>query len=301
MDKEILQQIANVLYINVQQVKPYGLLQGKLGIAIFFYHYARYTEDERYETFSDEYIRFIFDKLGSNAPEKFAEGLSGIGWGFDYLIKEGFLNADDNVLEEVDMAVGQMNISDFQKEIELTLPLFSKGLYFIQRDNRDIIGETVFQLDKFMQTHLFSHVPFMYLNSIIYFILTSIKKNIEAHLCKTLLDRLFAVVKQNITADMHLTDMDYLLLEKNISLIDDALPEWRHVLSDRTDINLHKNIRDISFVDFLFPQGRQYDLGNVDLWRLLPEIIRQSKRDGLSIYNGLAGIGIFIINNNMRK
>jgi hypothetical protein len=301
MDKKILQQIANTLCINVQQVKQYGLLQGKLGIAIFFYHYARYTGDERYNTFPDEYIRFIFDKLGSGTPEKFAEGLSGTGWGFDYLIKEGFLTADDDVLRNIDLAVGQINIPDFRKETELTIPLFSKGLYFMQRDKRDIIGETVYQLDKFIQTYPFANVPLMYINSIIYFILTSIKKNIEANLCKTLLDKLFIIVKQNINANMHATDMDYLLLEKNISLMDDDIPKWTQVLRNRTDIHLQRNIRDISFVNFLFPQGKRHDLSNVNLYQSLPEIIKQSNHDCLSIYNGLSGIGIFLINNNSHK
>jgi hypothetical protein len=298
MDKEILQQIANTLLINVQQVKQYGLLQGKLGIAIFFYHYARYTGDKRYNTFPDEYIGFIFDKLGVNTSKWFADGLSGIGWGIDYMIKEGFLDADDNVLEEIDLAVDQINIPDFQKEMELTIPLFSKGLYFMQRDKPDIIRQTVYQLDKFMHTHPFTNAPFTYINSIIYFILTSIKKTIEVDLCKTLLDKLFAVVEHNINADRRLTGMDYLLLKKNISLMDDDIPKWKQLLTNQTNVNLPKNIYDISFVDFLFSQGKQYDLSNATFYPLSPEIIKPSNHDCRSIYNGAAGIGIFIINNN---
>ena len=41
MKDQTLLQIANCLSINVQKLKSPGLLEGKMGVAVFLYHYAR--------------------------------------------------------------------------------------------------------------------------------------------------------------------------------------------------------------------------------------------------------------------
>jgi len=44
-----LQRIANVLLLNASFTDNLGLLNGKMGIAVFFYHYARLTENNIYQ------------------------------------------------------------------------------------------------------------------------------------------------------------------------------------------------------------------------------------------------------------
>ena len=295
-EKELLQQIANMLFINTQRVNQYGLLQGKLGIAIFFYHYARYTGDERYNDFPNEYVEYIYEKLGKDSFENFADGLSGIGWGIDYIIKEGFVDADDDMLEKVDEEVIKIDYSDFVKEIELPIPLFSKGLYFIQRNNKGIFSNIVRQIDIFFQKSLDKQIPMMYINSIVYFLLISVKQGVEVNLCKTIVDKIFNSLRQSVESKSF-SDMDNLLmLQKNISLMDDYdAAKWEQIVMNRPFTNDMEFIHNISYLDFLFSQGKRTCLDINELYNIMPAVIKQPNYGNLSIYCGLASVGIKIM------
>lgn len=101
-----LQRIANVLLLNASFINNLGLLNGKMGIAIFFYQYARYTGSKMFGDYAGELIDEIYEEINTNTPVDFANGLTGIGWGIEYLVKNGFVAADtDEALAEVDNTV----------------------------------------------------------------------------------------------------------------------------------------------------------------------------------------------------
>lgn len=103
-----LKRIANILLLNASFINNLGLLNGKMGIAIFFYHYARYTGNNVYETFAGELIDEIYEGINARSSIDFTDGLTGIGWGIEYLVQNGFIEADtDDVLEDIDEAVYQ--------------------------------------------------------------------------------------------------------------------------------------------------------------------------------------------------
>ena len=100
MKDRILMQIANCLSINVQKMKSSGLLEGKMGAAIFLYNYARYSGRTSYCDLADNFI----DVIICNTPEhqiSLPEGLSGIGWGIKHLMREQFIEGDDDLLENL--------------------------------------------------------------------------------------------------------------------------------------------------------------------------------------------------------
>lgn len=130
-----LQRIANVLLLNASFIKNLGLLNGKMGIALFFYHYSIYTKKSVYKDFAKELISEIIQEITTETPVDFANGLTGIGWGIEYLLKKGF------VISESEVA-----LTDIDKTIYLTFlkkPLIlvnnedicSYGLYFLSRIN----------------------------------------------------------------------------------------------------------------------------------------------------------------------
>ncbi len=88
-----LKRIANILLINGSFTDNLGLLNGKMGIAIFFFHYARYC-NKVYEDYAGELVDEIYDEINTNTPVNFADGLTGIGWGIEYLVKNGFVQAN---------------------------------------------------------------------------------------------------------------------------------------------------------------------------------------------------------------
>lgn len=130
---ERLQRIANVLILNASFTNNLGLLNGKMGIAIFFYHYALYTQDEQYREFADDLIDEVYEDIKKNTPIDFANGLTGIGWGVEYLVKNRFVEADtDEALEEIDTAILKYRLSH-PVLIKKEDVVFGQGLYQLIR------------------------------------------------------------------------------------------------------------------------------------------------------------------------
>lgn len=128
-----LQRIANVLLLNASFIDNLGLLNGKMGIAIFFYHYARYTGNKVFENYAGELIDEIYEGINTNTPVDFASGLTGIGWGIEYLVKNNFIQANtDEALEDIDTSVYRNSLyRPFLLESENDF--FGYGLYYIAR------------------------------------------------------------------------------------------------------------------------------------------------------------------------
>lgn len=128
-----LQSIANILLLNSGPMTNLGLINGKMGVAIFFYQYSRYTNKAFYEGYAGTLIDEIFDQIKKWAIFDFSNGLTGIGWGIEYLVQNGFVEADaDEVLEDNDKAVAR---SLFQNPVSLLnqTDLYSFGLYYLSR------------------------------------------------------------------------------------------------------------------------------------------------------------------------
>lgn len=114
MDKNkdiVLQQIANHLIINSSFLTDLSLFHGKTGIVLFFYEYARYTNNPIYEEFAGELLDEIFDEVHDGISVDFENGLSGIGWGILYLLKNKFIAGNPNdILEDIDMKILEVNL-----------------------------------------------------------------------------------------------------------------------------------------------------------------------------------------------
>ena len=102
-------------------------------------------KNDLYSGFSDNLLD-IEELLNKNISTDFIQGLSGIGWSIDYLIKNDFVDAD------ADEAVGAMSTNDFLKEMKLDIPIFSKGLYFLQRGLTGPICRTLLQCEELLKT-----------------------------------------------------------------------------------------------------------------------------------------------------
>jgi hypothetical protein len=98
--------------LNAGFIENPGLLNGKIGIAIFFYNYARYSQNKIYENYAGELIDEIYEGIDASIPVNFENGQTGIGWAVEYLVKNGFVQADtDEVLSEIDNYVSRSMMS----------------------------------------------------------------------------------------------------------------------------------------------------------------------------------------------
>jgi hypothetical protein len=67
-----------------------------MGIALFFYHYSRRTNNTVYSDFADDLLDDIWETAYNNLPVCFASGLTGIVWGIEYLLQNNFVAGNSN-------------------------------------------------------------------------------------------------------------------------------------------------------------------------------------------------------------
>lgn len=103
-----------------------SLFHGKMGVVVFFFHYARFTGNLIYEDFAGELIDEIYAEIDTGVSDTFEHGLCGIAWGIEYLIQRGFVEGDSNtVLAILDQQIEERDVRKI-KNIELGSGL--KGL-----------------------------------------------------------------------------------------------------------------------------------------------------------------------------
>lgn len=103
-----------------------GLFNGKMGVVIFFYECGKYCDNLIFTEFASELLDELWNEVDQNTQICFATGLAGIGWGIEYLIKEGFVEATENICEEIDHRIMETDILQFT---DLSLETGLTGLF----------------------------------------------------------------------------------------------------------------------------------------------------------------------------
>ena len=75
-DDVLLEKIANHYLFYGSFHSDLGLYNGKMGMVIFFFHYARYTGNSLYEDFAEEFLNEILENLHTETPISFKRGPS---------------------------------------------------------------------------------------------------------------------------------------------------------------------------------------------------------------------------------
>ncbi len=97
-----LQQIADMLLLNGTLTECPGLVHGKMGISVLFFHYAQYTGNELFADYAMDLIGEMLNQIHINSPADYEKGIAGIGVGIDYLIRNNFLVVEDDICEDFD-------------------------------------------------------------------------------------------------------------------------------------------------------------------------------------------------------
>ena len=81
-----------------------GLFYGKMGVAVFLFHYASVYQDEFYENIAMNLISTVFSQINMQTSIDYADGLSGIGCAIEYLYQNDFVEGDiDEILSDFDL------------------------------------------------------------------------------------------------------------------------------------------------------------------------------------------------------
>lgn len=101
MNKTLL-KIANLMVMNPQSGKESGLMGGKMGKALFYYEFSRMTGINSYNDMADLLLEEIICEVERMKDTSLESGLSGIGWGVNYALRHFFVDADEEVLDELE-------------------------------------------------------------------------------------------------------------------------------------------------------------------------------------------------------
>lgn len=132
--KKELQKIANTLVLYSYHVNGNGLFMGRMGIILFLFRYSRFANNTYYSDFAGDLLDKVLSASGT-VEYDFENGLTGIGWGVNYLLRNNLVEGDVNsVLHNVDKKVFSRIFCNPEKSI------FGHAIYLLERlkINRDV-------------------------------------------------------------------------------------------------------------------------------------------------------------------
>lgn len=109
------------------------LYNGLMGIALLYYFVYKKSGKKCYLDFADRLLERATDNLSGNLSSSFEQGLSGVGWSIEYLVGQGFVSGDtDLVLADFDILFREKLMVGNSKIDEIV----GMGLYFSERIRR---------------------------------------------------------------------------------------------------------------------------------------------------------------------
>lgn len=297
----VLQRIANTMILNTRKTYNTGLLEGKMGIALFLLHYSRISENILYSEYAEELLDEISDKAGVwNRTIDFTNGSTGVVWGIINLIKNKLINADEDVLEEVEISLNNSSDSGILYDIDNKCPFFSKGIYFLNRNNKEEIKNLLNELILLLNQNNRA-LPLSYLNSILYTLLNGCD---DLKISINILEIIYVKIIDSISND-NCTFPDILLLTEIIEQLKQKsyagydYKKWGDLLN-RLDYDNLTGIFNIGLYKLIFNKIEFNDslisnkLETIYIEDHVNSIIRDVYRN-LSLFNGLTGVGLTLI------
>lgn len=125
MQKQVIrfdenERIAHVLMLKSFFLSDIGLLGGQTGVALAMSKFYEHTKNEIFSDFVFDLLELVISKTNKGLPFSFSNGLSGIGWGIEYLIQHKLVEGESvDICEEIDhkiMETDPKRILDFSLE-----------------------------------------------------------------------------------------------------------------------------------------------------------------------------------------
>ena len=137
---------------NVNSISNDGLLNGKLGVSIYLFHFAEKFKDTSYYNVAIDILEQVYDNISNKVFQTdFENGLSGISWGTEYLIRNNFIEGNpDEMLPEIDDIIFKFLTKHAELSIDFKRGLLGYGFYLLSRlegkdlnalSDRDIINK----------------------------------------------------------------------------------------------------------------------------------------------------------------
>ena len=141
-NKKVILRVLDVIYEKIisdmDSLKDnYGLLDGKVGVALFLLNYAQAKESEEIEGKAGAIVEDVWTYVNTNEmPYFFNTGHTGIAWSLLWLGKQNALEMGNDILRylrKVDHELFIMQRNKIPVSIDLESGLFTNGIYLIPR------------------------------------------------------------------------------------------------------------------------------------------------------------------------
>lgn len=104
-------RIVHYLLLNSAFENNVSLFSGQMGIALSLSEYSRFMDNSIVLDFVEYSLDCIIEKIERKMNYSFSDGLSGIGWGMEYLIQNNFVEGESvEVCEEIDQKIMEYNL-----------------------------------------------------------------------------------------------------------------------------------------------------------------------------------------------
>lgn len=158
-----LDLINELLAENFSSKTEAGLLNGKMGLSIYFFVLARETKNPGYQEIAETLIGEVYLSVGkATVPPDFEDGLAGIAWGICYLVRNDYVDADpDEILSELDDRIYKYLVDNTAKiPLDVRQGLLGYLFYYTYRlksgtGSGDKINKYIFQM---ICTNLINHL-----------------------------------------------------------------------------------------------------------------------------------------------
>lgn len=312
----LIDQISLLCKSKLSQLPNDSLFEGKLGVAIFLFHYSKFIKNK--EVYVDAYklLEEIWNNLETNTSVPgFKYGISGIAFGIDYLYRNNFLpQFDPSLLVELDQYIferksHQLDII-YQDECCLGQQIYFLNRYKVYLQQNDVQHRHFLSLvliqfiddcqelvvsKNFISGRIF-HLPFI--SAFVYFLTEAHQLNINQTKTSNIIYKLFNRILDQISSSQTINES--ILLCKLAAKLQPFAPQGEHhyyeskfssheTLSVDLKI-LSQHAREVLILNsfcspFLFCSSNlDKDIVQIDLNSLK-----------LSLDEGLAGIGLGLI------
>ncbi len=314
---KILQQIANTIIANLANTEPIGLFNGKIGLCLFLYRYARYSGSAIYEDIASQLLDDVFNQLKPEMSPSMIDGLGGIGYALSSLLGDHLVESDpeDHILVDIDNALLGNTSPTLISKNYLPTPLYAPGMYLVSRisDGKahvepqwtiNVIEQAILIVTDCINQQQNARLSLSSLNSMLY-VFQKLSINIKPTSSK--LDGLLRGILDLSLQAIHnnsYQEIDILLLRQNIIHLPQTLQtEYRLLAELAKEIKCFANKSRIDvwynhlWWSILYDTPIIKDISFAEIECYVDNKVQECYFDDLTINNKLAAAGLWLMRN----
>lgn len=286
MYKKQIQQIYNIISVNCQRLKSMDLLNGDLGICLFFYNYAYYQGE------TSDYADDILTKMIKLYQKSYMPNSSGVyelGWSIKYLDEHNYVKNDPSIWDIFNsFSMSDYSVAKIEKDLNSPLSIFTKGLYLCKSSSPQMIEKTLSDIKNVLNyINETRNIPLRFLVSLCYCLQKCMDK--KEYICQSLQleEKLLGIIEKKIRTDSPLSKDVYILYR----LLNCEAPKWLPIYEYNVINDIYTNWQTVLYEDLIsLPDSPDME----QLEEYLSDINLHVPVDKLGL-DGLCSLGINLI------